>query len=259
MRADRFLYFRGLARSRSHAASLIAGGVLFDGEPVKKPSQEIPEDADLSRILIQSPSKYVSRGGYKLEAALRRFRIDVAGKTALDLGASTGGFTDCLLQHRAIRVFAVDVGHDQLAASLRGDDRVIPLDGVNARYLTSEELGGTCIDLAVSDLSFISQRLIYPTILRTVRRGGEFISLIKPQFEAGREHLSKNGIVRDRSVHKSVIETLFRTAEENGLYPEALAPSPITGGDGNHEYLALFRVGEKRDNPPDILPQITSE
>ena len=246
MRADRFLYLRGLAKSRSHAASLIDGGVTLDGKPIQKPAQDIPEDTDVSRIRIQNPSKYVSRGGYKLEAALEGFRLDVKGKTVLDLGASTGGFTDCLLQHGAARVFAVDVGHGQLDAALQGDPRVISMEGTNARLLTSEDFGGEHIDLAVSDLSFISQALIYPAVFRTVSRGGAFISLIKPQFEAGREHLNKNGIVRDRRIHESVIETLFHTAEKAGLYPEALIPSPIAGGDGNREYLALFRVGEKR-------------
>ena len=168
------------------------------------------------------------------------------GKVCMDIGASTGGFTDCLLQHGAARVFAVDVGHGQLDAALQGDPRVISMEGTNARLLTSEDFGGEHIDLAVSDLSFISQALIYPAVFRTVSRGGAFISLIKPQFEAGREHLNKNGIVRDRRIHESVIETLFHTAEKAGLYPEALIPSPIAGGDGNREYLALFRVGEKR-------------
>lgn len=246
MRADRFLHIRGLAKSRSHAASLIDGGVTLDGHPIKKPSQNIPEDTDPSRIRIQAPAKYVSRGGLKLEAAIKSFQLDVAGRTVLDLGASTGGFTDCLLQHGAARVFAVDVGHGQLAASLRSDIRVVPLEGINARALIPEDLGGERPDLAVCDLSFISQALIYPAVLRTVRTGGEFVSLIKPQFEAGRGHLSKNGIVRDPNIHKSVVETLFRKAEEHRLYPEALTPSPILGGDGNREYLALFRVGERR-------------
>lgn len=259
MRADRFLYLRGLAKSRSHAASLIDGGVTLDGKPIQKPAQDIPDDTDVSRIYIQNPSKYVSRGGYKLEAALEGFRINVKGKTVLDLGASAGGFTDCLLQHGATRVFAVDVGHGQLDAALQGDPRVISMEGTNARLLTSENFGGEPIDLAVSDLSFISQALIYPAVFHTVSRGGMFISLIKPQFEAGREHLNKNGIVRDRRVHESVIETLFHTAEKAGLYPEALIPSPIAGGDGNREYLALFRVGEKRVDSPCSIHQIVSE
>lgn len=259
MRADRFLYLHGLAKSRSHAASLIDGGVTLDGKPIQKPAQDIPEDTDVSRIRIQNPSRYVSRGGYKLEAALKGFQIEVKDKTVLDLGASTGGFTDCLLQHGAARVFAVDVGHGQLDVTLQNDSRVISMEGTNARLLTSENLGGAHIDLAVSDLSFISQTLIYPAVFRTVSRGGVFISLIKPQFEAGREHLNKNGIVRDRNVHESVIKALFHAAEGNRLYPEALMPSPIAGGDGNREYLALFRVGEKRVDSPCSIHQIVSE
>ena len=259
MRADRFLYLRGLAKSRSHAVSLIDGGVTLDGKPILKPAQDIPEDTDISRIRIQNPSKYVSRGGYKLEAALEGFQIDVKEKTALDLGASTGGFTDCLLQNGAARVFAVDVGHGQLDVTLQNDPRVISMEGTNARALTSESFGGEHIDLAVSDLSFISQALIYPAVFLTVRRGGVFISLIKPQFEAGREHLNKNGIVRDRSVHEAVIEALFLAAEENRLYPEALMPSPIAGGDGTREYLALFRVGERHIDSPCSIHRIVSE
>ena len=248
MRADRFLYQTGLARSRSHAAALIRGGVTISGKKIKKPSEEIPEDTPLSLITVENPSKYVSRGGIKLEAALDCFHPEIIGKTALDLGASTGGFTDCLLQNGAKRVYAVDVGHGQLDPSLAKDPRVISMEGVNARALTPDMLGEIC-DLAVSDLSFISQALIYHTVLQTVKKGGIFISLIKPQFEAGKDALSKSGVVRDRHLHLRVIEDLFETAKSLGLYPEALAPSPIEGGDGNREYLALFRVGEETGHP----------
>ena len=163
---------------------------------------------------------------------------------ALDLGASTGGFTDCLLQNGALRVYAVDVGHGQLDPRLQKDPRVISLEGTNARSLTPDMTGEVC-DLAVSDLSFISQALIYPAVRANVKDGGVFISLIKPQFEAGKEHIGKGGIVRDRHVHARVIEALFAAAEKSELYPEALIPSPIEGGDGNREYLALFRIGVK--------------
>ncbi len=255
MRADRFLHQTGLARSRSHAAALIRGGVTISGKKIKKPSEEIPEDTPLSAITVENPSRYVSRGGVKLEAALLQFRPDVEGMTALDLGASTGGFTDCLLQNGASRVYAVDVGHGQLDPSLAKDPRVVSMEGVNARTLTPEMLGETC-DLAVSDLSFISQALIYHTVLLNVKKGGVFISLIKPQFEAGKDALSKSGVVRDRHVHLRVIQTLFETARSLGLYPEALAPSPIEGGDGNREYLALFRVGEETKHTPISVSEI---
>ncbi len=251
MRADLFLFRAGLAKSRSHAASLIAGGVTVSGRRIKKPAEEISDDTPITDIKIENPSKYVSRGGIKLEAALATFFPDVMGKTALDLGASTGGFTDCLLQNGARFVYAVDVGHGQLDPSLLRDPRVRSMEGVNARALTQEMLGEMC-DLAVSDLSFISQALIYPAVMRTVKTGGVFISLIKPQFEAGKAALSKNGIVRDRKIHLAVIEELFASAKELGLYPEALTASPIEGGDGNREYLALFRVGENKNCAIDL-------
>ncbi len=255
MRADVFLYQTGLARSRSHAAALIRGGVVICGKTVKKPSDSVREDTDPADVCIQNPMKYVSRGGIKLEAALAAFAPAVSGAVALDLGASTGGFTDCLLQNGAAHVYAVDVGHGQLDKMLAEDPRVTSLEGVNARALTVEMLGRTC-DLAVSDLSFISQTLVYPTVTRTVNAGGVFISLIKPQFEAGRDALGKSGIVRDRRIHVSVIKTLFETAKTQGLYPEALIPSPIEGGDGNREYVALFRVAEDRDIPPIDIEKI---
>ena len=249
MRADLFLHRVGLAKSRSHAASLIRGGVTVGGKLIKKSSEDVADDTPITAIHVQNPSKYVSRGGIKLEAALTLFSPETNGKVALDLGASTGGFTDCLLQNGAARVYAVDVGHGQLDPTLTNDERVISMEGTNARTLTPEMLGEPC-DLAVSDLSFISQALIYHTVALNVKKGGEFISLIKPQFEAGKDALNKNGIVRDRKTHVSVIRGLFEAAEKMGLYPEALAPSPIEGGDGNREYLALFRIGEKRDSSP---------
>ena len=255
MRADLFLHTVGLARSRSHAASLIRGGVTIYGKKIKKPSEDVADDTPSSAVHIENPSKYVSRGGVKLEGAIAVFSPDIKGKIALDLGASTGGFTDCLLQNGAAHVYAVDVGHGQLDPTLAADPRVTSMEGTNARTLTPEMLGEMC-DLAVSDLSFISQALIYPAVVLNVKKGGIFISLIKPQFEAGKEHLNKNGIVRERKIHVSVIEHLFEAAESAGLHPEALAPSPIEGGDGNREYLAIFRVGEKRENPPIDIAKI---
>ena len=247
MRADKFLFEKGLAKSRSHAAALIKDGVCMRDKRIEKPSQDIAEDTPVSDIRIENPSKYVSRGGVKLEAAIFAFHPEIKGKVALDLGASTGGFTDCLLQNGALRVYAVDVGHGQLDPCLQKDPRVISLEGTNARTLTPDMTGEVC-DLAVSDLSFISQALIYPAVRANVKDGGFFISLIKPQFEAGKEHIGKGGIVRDRRVHTKVIESLFDAAEQSELYPEALIPSPIEGGDGNREYLALFRIGERKNH-----------
>lgn len=249
MRADIFLFQHGLAKSRSHAQALIKEGVTLHGKKIDKPSFDIPEDTSPLDLHIENPSKYVSRGGVKLEGALRAFSLDVSGMVALDLGASTGGFTDCLLQQGAKKVFAIDVGHGQLDAKLLKDPRVINMEGINARHMENATLGELC-DIAVSDLSFISQALVYDTVRDNVKDGGLFVSLIKPQFEAGKEHLSKAGIVRDRKIHAAVIKRLFTEAEEAGLYPEALSVSPIEGGDGNREYLALFRIGKRQAPTP---------
>ena len=252
MRADKFLFEKGLAKSRTHATALIKDGVCVKNKRIEKPSQDIADDTPIGDIRIENPSRYVSRGGVKLEAAIFSFKPEIKGKVALDLGASTGGFTDCLLQNGALRVYAVDVGHGQLDLSLQNDPRIISLEGTNARTLTPAITGEIC-DIAVSDLSFISQALIYPAVRANVKDGGIFISLIKPQFEAGKEYIGKGGIVRDRRVHIKVIESLFASAEQAELYPERLIPSPIEGGDGNREYLALFRIGEKKTVPqPDI-------
>ena len=255
MRADKFLFEKGLAKSRSHAASLIKDGVRIGSKRIEKASQDIPEDTPSGEIKIENPTKYVSRGGVKLEAAIFSFHPEIEGRTALDLGASTGGFTDCLLQNGARRVYAVDVGHGQLDPLLQRDSRVISLEGTNARHLTPDMTGERC-DLAVSDLSFISQALIYPAVRANVKDGGIFISLIKPQFEAGKEHIGKGGIVRDRNIHVKVIESLFIAAQKEGLFPEALIPSPIEGGDGNREYLAMFRIGESKCFPPANIKKI---
>ena len=248
MRADLFLFRTGACASRNAAAQAIKQGKAeIDGKKVKKASEEIeaPEGDWDERILTENRArvsvpdeKYVGRGGYKLEAALERFKVDVEGLVCCDIGASTGGFTDCLLQSGAKTVFAIDVGRGQLAEKIRNDGKVISIEGFNARYL-SPELIGCCADVAVCDVSFISQSLLYPAISSTVRRGGCFISLIKPQFEVGKIHI-KNGIVHDKKLHVEAIARLCETARQSGLMSEALCASPIKGGDGNTEYLALF-------------------
>ena len=240
MRADVFLFSRGLAKSRTHAAELIKSGALVCGKKISKPSQDISESVSNDDIKITEPSKYVSRGGLKLEAALTAFSLDVSGITALDVGASTGGFTDCLLKHGASKVFAVVVGHGQLDASLLNDARVVNLEGINARAMTEEDIGRKNFALAVSDVSFISQALIYDAVCDMLGDKGIFISLIKPQFECGKQNLSSGGICKDKKVHIKVIEELFNRSVEAGLYPEKLTRSPITGGDGNTEYLVYF-------------------
>jgi 23S rRNA (cytidine1920-2'-O)/16S rRNA (cytidine1409-2'-O)-methyltransferase len=182
---------------------------------------------------------YVGRGGLKLEAALDAFRIDVTELVAADIGASTGGFTDCLIKRGAKKVFAVDSGINQLHKSLISDNRVVSMEKMNARNLTAEVLGELC-DIAVMDVSFISQALLYGSVKSILKENGIFISLIKPQFEAGRNNIGKNGIVRDISIHATLIKRLFDTAESYGLFCGGAIRSPIEGGDGNIEYLALF-------------------
>jgi 23S rRNA (cytidine1920-2'-O)/16S rRNA (cytidine1409-2'-O)-methyltransferase len=243
MRADLFLFSRGFAKSRTHAAELIKNGVEFRGKKLSKPSQDIPEATTENEIKILEPSKYVSRGGLKLEAALACFSVKAEGAVALDVGASTGGFTDCLLKHGAEKVYAVDVGHGQLAAELASDSRVINLEGINAKFLSPELIGRGDFPLAVSDVSFISQALIYAPVASMLANGGMFISLIKPQFECGRKNLSSGGICKDKKVHIEITRALFEKAIAEGLFPAAFTRSPITGGDGNTEYLALFIKG----------------
>lgn len=242
MRADVFLFTHGFARSRSHACALIKDGVFISGEKISKPSFMIPDDTPAHAVKIERESPFVSRGGLKLEAALKAFHVDVKGFCVLDIGASTGGFTDCLLRYGADFVYALDVGHGQLAPSLLSDPRVKNIEGCNARYM-EPSLFRRHIDMAVTDISFISQKLIYGAVRAVLGEGAPFISLIKPQFEAGRENIGKNGIVKDARVHENVICDLRESAKKEGLAMCALCPSPITGGDGNREYTALFITG----------------
>lgn len=238
MRIDKLLYERGLARSREAAKRMIDEGIVeLDGRIVTKPSAEAGEDSAVR--IVGETLRYVSRGGLKLERALDVFMLDVTGLDCVDIGASTGGFTDCLLQRGAAHVRCVDVGRSQLDPSLLADLRIRSFEGVNARYLTPDDIGGKC-ELAVCDVSFISLALILPAAAGLLSDGGRFIALIKPQFEAGRANIGKNGIVKDRSVHADVIARVLDLAETVGLYCFGLTPSPICGGDGNREYLAAF-------------------
>jgi|SRR5882672_1863250 len=240
-RIDRLLVDRGLAESRTKAQALImAGVVLVDEQRVNKPSETVAADAEIRIKGGDDPtSRYVGRGGLKLEAALREFDIDVAGFVCLDVGASTGGFTDCLLQSGANGVIAVDVGHNQIDWRLRTDDRVEVREGVNARYLRAEDFPAQ-FDLAVMDVSFISATKIIPAIVPLLKDKGRLITLIKPQFEVGRGEVGKGGIVRDSGKHARVIEEVNRAAEELGLQVRKIIESPIRGADGNLEFLALY-------------------
>ena len=238
MRIDVFLAEKGLVPSRSKAKEYIDSGKVFlNGAPVKKAGLEVTGTED---IRVEDADKFVSRAGRKLEAALEIFGIDVGGLSALDLGASTGGFTDCLLQRGAKRVIALDVGRDQLDTRLREDGRVFVMENTNARDIFPEDLP-FLPDIITTDLSFISQTLVYPAVARVLEKG-YFISLVKPQFEAGRENIGKGGIVKDKDgkIKKAVLEKIEKAASENGLLLLKTALSPIAGGDGNTEYLALF-------------------
>lgn len=236
MRADAALAARGLAASREKAQGLIAAGLAtVNGEAIKKPAQKVRESDVLAVLGAEHP--YVSRGGLKLEKALRVFGVDVTGATCLDIGASTGGFTDVLLKDGAEKVYAVDVGVGQLDAMLREDPRVISLEHVNARTLDAGMFPDR-IGLAVMDVSFISVKLILPAAFSVLGGTGRMIALIKPQFEAGRQAVGKGGIVTKPATHRQVLRDIAAFVPTLGWRVRALDYSPITGGDGNIEFLA---------------------
>ncbi len=251
MRLDVFLSANALAKSRSRAAELIsAGQIEVNGVIITKPSYAVI-DGDSIRVLGDN-CPYVSRGGLKLEGAIDRFAIDVHGAVCADIGASTGGFTDCLLSRGAAHVYAIDSGHDQLASSLCEDARVTNIEGFNARFLSDGTLPEKC-DIAVSDLSFISQRLVLPAVRNILKAGASYIALIKPQFECGRGAVGKGGIVKDRKQHEIAVRTVLSCAEENGFSPAGIVKSPIKGGDGNTEFLFYAIIGgEKKITEKDI-------
>lgn len=241
MRLDLLLVERGLCESREQARRLImAGEVTVGADVVDKPGHLVPVEAP---VLVRTPPRYVSRGGLKLEAALRDFALDVKGLVALDVGASTGGFTDCLLQHGAAHVFAVDVGYGQLAWSLRTDPRVTAIERTNIRYLTALP-NGVLADLAVIDASFISLGLVLPPTLHLVTPDASIVALVKPQFEAGREQVGKGGVVRDETVHRRVLEETATLAAALGLAVAGLTVSPAPGPAGNIEFLIWLRRGD---------------
>ncbi|MBX2997333.1 MAG: TlyA family RNA methyltransferase [Caldilineaceae bacterium] len=244
-RLDRLLVDRALVESREQGRRLImAGEVLVDEQVVDKPGQPVPVDA---AIRVRAQLKYVSRGGLKLEAALDEFALDVGGLTAVDVGASTGGFTDCLLQRGVARIYAVDVGYGQLAWKLRQDERVIPLERTNIRHLDALP-GNTLVDLAVIDASFIGLSLVLPPTLRLLATNGMVIALIKPQFEAGRQNVGKGGVVRDSKIHRQVIEDAIALAHTHSLRVAGLTASPAPGPAGNIEFLIwLRRDGDEID------------
>jgi 23S rRNA (cytidine1920-2'-O)/16S rRNA (cytidine1409-2'-O)-methyltransferase len=237
-RLDTLLVELGLAESREKARALImAGSVLLDDQPATKPGQMAPAG---SRVRVKDSLPYVSRGGLKLEAALDAFAVDPAGLVVADVGASTGGFSDCLLQRGAAHVYAIDVGYGQLAWQLRQDSRMTSLERTNVRNLPGLP-GGVRADLAVVDVSFIGLDLVLPAVARLLQPDGQAIVLIKPQFEAGKAHVGKGGVVRDPAVHRHVLARVLAWATGHGWVVAGLIRSPITGPKGNIEFLALLR------------------
>ena len=241
VRLDQLLVDLGLSPSRERAkVSVMEGSVFVDGQRVDKPGTAVDPERRIELRGSQLP--YVSRGGLKLEKALRVFRADPAGKVCIDCGASTGGFTDVLLQNGAAKVYAVDVGYGQLAWKLRTDGRVVNLERTNVRYITREQVPEP-INLGVCDVSFISIRLILPAVRELLRSGADMICLIKPQFEAGRENVGKKGVVRDAAVHRAVLEQFIEYFPAAGFTLLGLDDSPIRGPEGNIEFLAWLKNG----------------
>ncbi len=250
-RLDLLLVQRGLSKSRQAAqALLMAGLVSVDGVPHPKAGTAVETDIAIS---VAEPPRFVSRGGYKLEHALSEFGIDVTGETALDVGASTGGFTDCLLQRGASKVYAVDVGRGQLAWPLRNDERVFSFEQLNARDLStiSETFG-----VATIDVSFISLRLVLPAVFDRLKAHGRVITLVKPQFEAGRTQVRKGGVVKDPAVHLEVTSRLLAWISEAGWSVTAATPSPLLGPSGNREFLFLIEKAGVPLNREDLHTMI---
>ncbi|MCI8812334.1 MAG: TlyA family RNA methyltransferase [Oscillibacter sp.] len=240
-RLDVLLVERGLQESRQKAQATIMSGLVFaDGRRVDKPGAAVSNDAEIE--IRGNALQYVSRGGLKLEKAMASFPIALAGAVCGDIGASTGGFTDCMLQNGAAKVYAVDVGYGQLAWKLRSDERVVCLERTNARYLSREQIPEE-LDFASVDVSFISLKLILPPLCALMRAGGHAAALIKPQFEAGREKVGKKGVVRDPAVHREVLEQFLEHARESGFAVLGLTYSPIRGPEGNIEYLGYLEKG----------------
>lgn len=241
IRLDQLVFDLGLAESRERAKTTVMSGLVFvNGQRADKPGMQVSPDVNVEVKGTALP--YVSRGGLKLEKALKVFPIDVNGKVCIDCGASTGGFTDVLLKNGAAKVYSVDVGYGQLAWSLRNDERVVNMERTNIRYISSEQIPEP-LDICVMDLSFISVKLVLPAVCALLKDDAQLVCLIKPQFEAGREDVGKKGVVRDKAVHLSVIESVLSFAPTVGMTVMGLDFSPIKGPEGNREYLCYMKKG----------------
>ena len=237
-RLDVLMVEKGLEQSRERAKALIMSGIVYvGGQKAESPGQSYPEDSGIEVRGKKLP--FVSRGGLKLQKAIEYFGIDPKDKVVMDIGASTGGFTDCLLQHGAKKVYAVDVGYGQLAWSIRTDPRVVCMERCNIRYVTPEQIGEP-LDMAVTDVSFISLKLVLPVAKSLMHGNGEAVALIKPQFEAGKEKVGKKGVVRDPKVHQEVIQEILDFSKGIGFGIKGLTFSPIKGPEGNIEFLVYL-------------------
>lgn len=258
-RLDVAVFERGLAESRERAqAYIMAGDVYLNGTKAAKAGQQVKPD-DVIEVRTKS-LPYVSRGGLKLEKAMQSFPIHLAGKICMDVGASTGGFTDCMLQNGAVKVYSIDVGYGQLAWKLRSDERVVNLERTNFRYVTREQVPDA-VDFSSVDVSFISLSLILPVLRELLTAEGEAVCLIKPQFEAGKDKVGKNGVVRDRKVHAEVIEKVERLALENQFDILGIDFSPVKGPKGNIEYLIYLKktAGETENRSGVTVPDLVQK
>lgn len=257
-RLDILLVERNLVQSRARAkTTIMAGLVLVDGNKIDKAGTMVKENADIRVLGNKIP--YVSRGGLKLEKAIKEFHVELSGKVTADIGASTGGFTDCMLQNGAVKVFAIDVGYGQLDWSLRTDERVINMERTNVRNVTPEDIG-ELIDLASIDVAFISLEKVLPAVKAMLKPEGEIVALIKPQFEAGKEKVGKKGVVRDSKVHLEVIHNVIQLAREMEFSVRELTYSPVKGPEGNIEYLVwLSKDSQAEDNVTDEVMAQTVE
>ena len=250
VRLDQLVFDQGLSESRERAKAIIMSGVVYvNGQRADKPGAQVAPDAKIE--VRGNTLPYVSRGGFKLEKALKVFPVDPTGLTCIDCGASTGGFTDVLLQNGAAKVYAVDVGYGQLAWSLRNDPRVISMERTNVRYITSDQIPEP-LDLAVMDLSFISVKLILPAVWPLLKDDAAVVCLIKPQFEAGREKVGKKGVVRDPAVHEEVLQNFLALAAELELTVRNLTFSPVRGPEGNIEFLGHLSMEPQGGITPDV-------
>ena len=250
IRLDVLLVEKGLQESRQKAQATIMSGLVFvNGQRVDKPGTAVAADAAIE--VRGNTLQYVSRGGLKLEKAMQTWPIDLSGTICMDVGASTGGFTDCMLQNGAVKVYAIDVGYGQLAWKLRSDERVVCLERTNARYLNHEIIPDEP-DFSSVDVSFISLKLILPAIAAVLKQGGHVVCLVKPQFEAGKEKVGKKGVVRDPAVHLEVLEHFVEHAKESGFTVLDITYSPIRGPEGNIEYLGYLGFGTGEEQIPDL-------